>query len=668
MIVQTSNTSGPVYYTGNGLFKFDTTSIPAGATIISASLALYVTGITNVDSLTCKIDWYSSNTTADFTATDYTDPSNVSGTAASRLMSSFTSNATNSITLSNLTNIVKGGYTAFRMAIPYSGTPTGSNSLQCSTTDAASNKPVLTVIYDQPPTAPTLTSPNGGETWNASQTITWNAATDPDTSQASLQYNIDVSTDGGTTWAQVVALTSAGATSYNYDFSSVAQSSNCRVRIRAYDGALYGPYAQSAGVFTIQHNLAPTAPTLLAPDSGTPKDRAQSIHLSWQHNDPNLDPQAKFDLMYSSDGGNTWTTVTQTTVNQYYDVPANTLPHGNVLWKVRTYDPGGLSGPYSNQETFLAGDKPANPTVTAPTGTIAIASPNIQWSSVGQSSYEIQILNNVSAVIWDTNEVVSTNLAQTAGIALANSSTFTVQVRIKNADGLWSNYATSSITTSFTLPAAPTAVVSTNTGYISVSASNPTPTGSQPTVNANDIYRQNLGDTSWVRIAASVPANTTYNDYAVASGQVYQYKVTALGTNGTFLDSPTYPGSLILKGIWLHNVASPSSSLLNIPYNTNRKETWKPEVQFMKFAGRKNAVSEFGESEDLDFAADLKMKLPQTTWLSLRSLARAKAILCARDYRGRKIFGVIASLPEVDDDYGQTITLDIVQVDYTEAV
>lgn len=40
------------------------------------------------------------------------------------------------------------------------------------------NRPVLAVTYNSVPSAPVVTSPNGGETWNASQTVTWTASTD----------------------------------------------------------------------------------------------------------------------------------------------------------------------------------------------------------------------------------------------------------------------------------------------------------------------------------------------------------------------------------------------------------------------------------------------------------------------------------------------------------
>ncbi len=105
----------------------------------------------------------------------------------------------------------------------------------------------------QPPGAPTVTFPNGGEKLNTNHTITWTAATDPDTAQGSLQYHVQISTNNGGAWSDVVALTSAGATSYAFNFSTQATTEQALIRIRAWDGTQYGVFDQSNAVFTINH-------------------------------------------------------------------------------------------------------------------------------------------------------------------------------------------------------------------------------------------------------------------------------------------------------------------------------------------------------------------------------------------------------------------------------
>ncbi|GAB6171988.1 hypothetical protein JCM15765_14660 [Paradesulfitobacterium aromaticivorans] len=529
--------------------------------------------------------------------------------------------------------------------------------------------PKIDVTYTEPPTAPAVTSPNGGETWNAIHTVTWTAATDPDTAQASLQYQIQLSTDNGANYSDIVALTVAGATSYAYDFSAKPQSSTCHIRIRAYDGTSYGAWDTSDGVFTIQHNQAPTAPTLLSPDGGVSRDRAQVIRLSWQHNDPNApDPQSQFDLMYSTDGGTNWTTVSQVTTNQYYDVPANTLPHGNVVWKVRTYDQAGLSSPYSAQATFLAGDQPASATITAPTGTVAVARPTVQWSSAGQVDYQVQVLDSLSAVAWDSGDVVSTNKAQTVGIDLANTSNYTIQVRIKNADGLWSDWATSAISVSYTPPALPTITATAQTGYITIGITNPVPGGTEPNVSSNDVYRRKSGEASWTRIATGIPANGSYSDYATASGITYEYKVRAQGDNGTFSDSAVANANITLTGVWLHDVADSAATIRRYQYDGDgRSVNWETDAVMLQFAGRSKPVAEFGETNDGRVRAQLLLN-DENDFAALESLVYRKSTVCYRDGRGRKTFGIVKKLPIDDQTFGYTTSVEIFETDYKEEV
>jgi len=506
-----------------------------------------------------------------------------------------------------------------------------------------------------------------GSTWTTGSADTYfKVYTNQSTPQASLQYQIQLSTDNGLNYHDIVALTAAGATSYVYDFTPEAQSSTCLIRVRAYDGVSYGPWDTSDGVFTILHNQAPTAPTNLSPSSGV-IDRALVNRLSWQHNDPDSDPQAKFDLMYSVNAGSTWTTITQTTTNQYWDAPGGTFAHGNVLWKVRTYDQAGLSSAYSSQATFLAGDKADTPTVTAPTGTVVIPSPTIQWSSFGQAGYQINVVDALDAVTWDSGDVTSTNKAQTVGVALTNGEIFTVKVRIRNAEGLWSDWGTSTITMSYTPPATPTIEVIEGTGYIGIAVTNPTPTGTEPTVTGNDIYRRKQGESAWERIATDVLGG--YSDYAVASGQVYEYKAKAIGDSGAIAESTVGSQSITFEGVWLHDVSDPVVTVHNFVWDgSGRSLDWAPEAAMMQFAGRKSASVEFGEAEEESISAQLQMLRDSEDYAKLDALIKLKSTLCFRDGRGRKMFGVVLSLPWKDNTFGNNITVQINKTSYEEAV
>jgi len=118
---------------------------------------------------------------------------------------------------------------------------------------SSGSRPTLTVEYNVPPSAPVITSPISGVSIDSTHTITWNLSTDAETAQGSLQYNADLSIDDGLTYPyEIVALTAAGETSYEYDFSAIPESAICKIRLRAFDGASFGGYGYS-DTFEISH-------------------------------------------------------------------------------------------------------------------------------------------------------------------------------------------------------------------------------------------------------------------------------------------------------------------------------------------------------------------------------------------------------------------------------
>jgi len=112
-------------------------------------------------------------------------------------------------------------------------------------------------IYTQLDASLTLTSPNGGESWEASssQNITW-------TSTGVTNVKLEYSTNSGTDWTEIVASTAASAGSYSWTVPNI-QSSNCLVRVS--DASDAGIIDQSNAVFTIYQ----TTPTMVSIPGGS---------------------------------------------------------------------------------------------------------------------------------------------------------------------------------------------------------------------------------------------------------------------------------------------------------------------------------------------------------------------------------------------------------------
>lgn len=481
-----------------------------------------------------------------------------------------------------------------------------------------------------------------------------------------LQYQIQLTTNNGSTWADIVALTTAGATSYPFDFINKTETSTAKVRIRAYDGASYGPWDESNGVFTIAHNAAPTAPTNLSPSG--PIDRAQIQRLGWKHNDPNSgDPQSKFDLQWRKQGSQTWNPVTVATPNQYWDAPANTFTKGTIEYQIRTYDQAGLSGPYSTLSTFVSGDKPTAPVLMSPVNGAIIPVSNlaVQWSSADQVGYHLKLLNATGAILlWEDNRN-STNKAVTIGYNLANQTNYKLQLAIKSAEGLFSDYVTINISVSYTPPAIPNIETIKGNSYVQINILDKIPTGTQPTVLYHEIYKEIASE--YVLIATNV--SNQHLDYHVASGETVRYFVRTIGDNNSFSDTITFSESVSFKGVWLHIMDSPQETIRQFKFDGDgRSSKWGLESAVHKFQGRTRPVIETGIMED--YSVDFTLRILDSEERdALNRITMSGQTVCYRDGRGRKVLGVFVDVPLNDERWGGYSTnLSLMKIDYKEGI
>lgn len=128
---------GATYYTSNGYFRFDTSSIPDTATITAATLRVYQESITvnNDDSRSITGDWY------DFGGTDTSADWADTGTAAFAAIGISTLNGVGDKDISLLNpdaNVNKSGFTGIRTHIT-GGQPTGNNDVYLAANEHASN-------------------------------------------------------------------------------------------------------------------------------------------------------------------------------------------------------------------------------------------------------------------------------------------------------------------------------------------------------------------------------------------------------------------------------------------------------------------------------------------------------------------------------------------------
>lgn len=394
--------------------------------------------------------------------------------------------------------------------------------------------------HNTAPSAPgAFTDPTSGEVVNTTSTVTFGASTDDDGD--SLTYDTDLSVDNGGTWTNIRS--AQPETSFTYDFTSQPATTAAKLRARARDTSDATSAYTVGPAFTIEHNTAPNPATWVSPASGSTLHRAISQRLDWDFVDADAgDSQSKYDLRYRITGAASWTTTSSTTTSTYHDFAANALAAGEYEAQVLTYDSTGVAATgWSASLVFTMADAPGAPTITSPTSgsTVATDSGTVAWSVASQTEFQVRkVADNAgvadtATVYYDSGAVVSSTARDHGLTYPVNSRYEHLQVRVK-ADGLWSSWASIRILVSYTPPAEPTVTLAVVGANIEVTGTHPTPTGSQPTVSSQGVYRRvtSVGGAG-ERIGTGLAPADVFTDYTPASGVDYEYRVMAIGDNDT---------------------------------------------------------------------------------------------------------------------------------------
>lgn len=280
-------------------------------------------------------------------------------------------------------------------------------------------------------------------------------------------------------------------------------------------------------------NVAPNSPTLGAVASF---DAMLAKFFTWTFSDPNaLDGSTAYQLLIvrTSDSVQVYDSGKVTSTSSQHTLPASTLVNGTAYqWRVRTYDKNDAVGPYAPQGAFstVAGGSVA---ITSPAtdnlAGINTSSLAISWTVTGvvQTKYRLRLVRTSDGVqISDTGFLTSTATTATV-VGMATGVEYRVEVTAQDALAASTSVGIRLITPNYSSPEAPTFSLTQSVSYVLVSVVNPAPTGSNPDVTLNQIYRRKAGDLSFVHVG-DVGYNGSYQDYAVTSNVSYDYQVVGV--------------------------------------------------------------------------------------------------------------------------------------------
>ena len=365
--------------------------------------------------------------------------------------------------------------------------------------------------------------------------------------------------------------------------------------------------------------------------------------FTWNHIIATGTAQSKYDLQYSTDDGASWTSIASAveSENQYCDVPADTIPAGTLLWRVRTYNADGVGGTWSASATIVVQAAPAAPLITSVTAT---PRPEIAWQSSGQQAYQ------VTAGDYDSGAVFGTVKSHKIPMFLPDGSV-SIRVRIQNEFGLWSKWAAVDII-----------VANADSGTFMLSAA----------VDANTnvhLTWQAVGEGMWYYIyrdgaLIGKTGETTFTDH-LAIG-LCSYTVRAVAGDEYILSAPVAVDVACDTAV----VADVDTfDWRKLPYLRDAEPVIKAsatrQVTYQHYSGRRFPLAEIAEYEDETYSFEYSF-LDRAEAMAVRGLLGK--IVAVKTPHGECYVGVLETMPYSTDWAATDVAFTVRAVDYKDVI
>lgn len=264
---------------------------------------------------------------------------------------------------------------------------------------------------------------------------------DPMTSQTSAQFRLRKKNDGNIQTTDISGETAFHVISANSLESDVYE---WQVSVTTDDGRTATTEWQEFTTVDGTSSAKIVRPNLITLD-GSAVNR-----FEWEHTISTASLPRGYEIQYR-EGDSQWQTLIdqKQTDQTHYDVPANTLPAGNLEWRVRTYNSNLTPGNWSDSASIIVRSAPPAPIITSVTSS---PRPVISWQSEGQIQAEVRINDSTRSVLSAAKSYRWEDFLPDGFI--------TVNVRVKNQFDLWSPWAS-----------AQTTIKNTPSGQITLSAS-----------------------------------------------------------------------------------------------------------------------------------------------------------------------------------------------------
>lgn len=355
-------------------------------------------------------------------------------------------------------------------------------------------------------------------------------------------------------------------------------------------------------------------------------------------------------------------------------LPPNFLAAGDWEFSLEAWTSGYVSNQagqtqnFSNTVTSTMVTAAAAPTITTPAadGATIVTNPSnvtITYAS-GQTQAQVRVMDGAT-VKWDSGAVAVSGTSATISTTFADNNV-SRQIQARTAvGGVWSAWATRTVNVVWTPPAVPTFTAAWEDTHaiggahaIRVTVTNPTPTGTQPTVTQALVEYRLAGTTTPVATAGVTPAGTPLVWYA-APNRTLEMRVTVYAANGTNTTTgwQAVTGTPGIKGVVLYDPAAPSGVKMFRLNDDGAEDEEQIESALLTFSGRQYPVAEFGAGTARQISVPLLSLRQDADVLALKTLLRSRVALVYRDKRGRAVLARMTLEQVKDEFYGYTTAL-----------
>ena len=451
------------------------------------------------------------------------------------------------------------------------------------------------------------------------------------TTEENLQYNQDVEID----------LTN--------NISTIKNLVNYGLRISAMRGdstagfsLVFGARSQYRPTITIEY-LSDETPPIVTPASPVSDvvNGDQPITFTWNYSQDVNEPQSHYSIQYQSSGD--WTTLISKTAGtaQTATVAANSLPAGQVAWRVMAWSQNGtVQSEWSEPAYIIVQSQPKAPNITN-AGTSP--SPTFTWQASQQQGYEIKLGDYYDAIQFGVEK------SWTYPGTLPDGNVI-FQIRIQNAQGIWSPWA--GVETYISNVPQGTLSLSANVLNQSVSL---TWIGTGFTSSQYNVYRDG-------ELIATV-SGTSFTDYYSAGKHTYQ--VYAMLPEGYYTPSNAITEIVRPKYAMISLVSSISWIPLRI--RSGGRPTYSSENQaqasFVHYQGRVLPVAYTTGFLDKSYSYSFSF-LRKEDMQTLAKLCGQMVIL--KTPAGERVVGILTGISDSRQQRINDFSFSITETDFSE--